>query len=410
MKIYAVGGAIRDTLLGFPVKDSDYVVVGSTPEQLMEKGFKPVGKDFPVFLHPITHEEYALARTEHKTISGYHGFQFYYSSDVTLNEDLARRDLTINAMACEINLDGTLIGPIIDPFGGQSDLRAKVFRHVSEAFIEDPVRILRIGRFSSRFPDFIVANETMTLMRRMVTNGEVDALVAERVWQEIAGALMEIRPSRMFTVLRECSALERIFPEIEALFGIPQPADYHPEIDTGVHVMMAIDYAAKHNYSLAVRFAALTHDLGKGMTPDDMLPQHIGHELRSVDLLKSLCKKFRIPKKYRNFALIVALEHNNLHRAMKMKALALVRLLERIDALRRPDRFSEILHACKADARGRLRFESHPYPQEDRLKNTLIAMRRVDTRAIAQLFRLTPERIKEAVHQAMVSEVKLKIN
>ncbi|MDU0809728.1 MAG: multifunctional CCA addition/repair protein [Burkholderia sp.] len=410
MKIYAVGGAIRDKLLGIPVKDVDYVVVGSTPEQLVKQGFKPVGKDFPVFLHPITSEEYALARTEYKTTAGYHGFQFRYAPDVTLNEDLARRDLTINAMAREINQDGEFIGPIIDPFGGQSDLRQKVFRHVSKAFIEDPVRILRIARFAARFPDFIVIEETITLMHQMVINGEVDSLVAERVWQEISLALMEIQPSRMLVVLRECGALVRILPEIESLFGIPQLEYFHPEIDTGVHIMMAIDYAAKHKYSLAVRFAVLTHDIGKATTPSsNLIPYHIGHEMRGVDLLKSLCKRFRVPKKYQNIALIVMVEHNNIHQVMKMQAFSLVQLLERIDALRRPERFYEILQACESDARGRLRFEHHPYAQADLLRIALVAMRRVDTRKIAGLLRSTPNKIREAIHKVMVSEVTLTI-
>ena len=285
MNIYAVGGAIRDELLGVPVTDRDYVVVGATPEQMAAQGYRPVGKDFPVFLHPQTHEEYALARTERKTAAGYHGFQFYYSPDVTLEEDLARRDLTINAMARAVSPDGALTGPVIDPFDGRADLEKRLFRHVGAAFVEDPVRILRIARFAARFADFRVADETRALMTKMVEAGEVDALVPERVWQEVSRGLMEATPSRMFGVLRDCGALARVLPEIDALWGVPQRADYHPEVDTGVHVMMVLDYAASQGFALPVRFAALTHDLGKATTPDDILPRHIGHEGRSVDLL-----------------------------------------------------------------------------------------------------------------------------
>ncbi|WP_240157016.1 multifunctional CCA addition/repair protein, partial [Burkholderia sp. Ap-962] len=334
MKIYAVGGAIRDELLGVPVQDRDYVVVGATPEQLAAQGYRPVGKDFPVFLHPRTHEEYALARTERKTAAGYHGFQFYFAPDVTLEEDLARRDLSINAMARELSPDGSLVGPVVDPFDGRADLAAKRFRHVGPAFVEDPVRILRIARFAARFADFTVAPETLALMREMVTAGEVDALVPERVWQELSRGLMEAKPSRMFEVLRECGALARILPEVDALFGVPQRADYHPEVDTGVHVMMVVDYAARHGYTLPVRFAALTHDLGKATTPEHVLPRHIGHEGRSVDLLKPLSERLRVPNECRDLALLVAREHGNLHQVMKMGAAALVRFLERADALR----------------------------------------------------------------------------
>lgn len=333
MNIYAVGGAVRDELLGVPVQDRDYVVVGATPEQMVAQGYRPVGKDFPVFLHPQTHEEYALARTERKTAAGYHGFQFFYAPDVTLEEDLARRDLTINAMAREVRPDGELTGPVIDPFNGQADLQARLFRHVSDAFLEDPVRILRIARFAARFVDFTVAPETLALMREMVADGEADALVAERVWQEVSRGLMEKKPSRMFDVLRECGALARILPEIDALFGVPQRADYHPEVDTGVHVMMVLDHAARQGYTLPVRFAALTHDLGKATTPEEQLPRHIGHEGRSVDLLKPLCERLRVPNECRDLAVLVAREHGNIHRVMEMGAAALVRLLERSDAI-----------------------------------------------------------------------------
>ncbi|KWI30572.1 2', 3'-cyclic nucleotide 2'-phosphodiesterase [Burkholderia ubonensis] len=405
MRVYAVGGAIRDELLGVPVQDRDYVVVGATPEQMVAQGFKPVGKDFPVFLHPRTHEEYALARTERKTAAGYHGFQFYYAPDVTLDEDLARRDLTINAMAREVSPDGSLAGPVIDPFDGQADLRARVFRHVSDAFVEDPVRILRIARFAARFTGFAVADDTLALMRRMVDAGEVDALVAERVWQELARGLMEARPSRMFDALRECGALARILPEVDALWGVPQRADYHPEVDTGVHVMMVVDHAAKQGYSLAVRFAALTHDLGKATTPEDVLPRHIGHEGRSVDLLKPLCDRLRVPNECRDLALVVAREHGNLHRVMEMGAAALVRLFERTDALRKPARFAEMVQACEADARGRLGLETQPYPQAERLRVALVAARGIDAGAIARGVGADTAKIKDAVHRARIQAV-----
>jgi tRNA nucleotidyltransferase (CCA-adding enzyme) len=407
MNIFAVGGAIRDELLGMPVQDRDYVVVGATPEQMVAQGYRPVGKDFPVFLHPVTQEEYALARTERKTAAGYHGFQFFYAPDVTLEEDLARRDLTINAMAREVRPDGELSGPVIDPFNGQADLAKRVFRHVGEAFVEDPVRILRIGRFAARFADFTVAEETHALMKKMVGAGEVDALVPERVWQEVARGLMESTPSRMFEVLRKCGALARILPEVEALWGVPQRADYHPEVDTGVHVMMVLDYAASQGFALPVRFAALTHDLGKATTPEDILPRHIGHEGRSVDLLRPLCERLRVPNDCRDLALLVAREHGNIHRVMEMGSAALVRLFERCDALRKPARFAEALQACVADARGRLGLSRQPYPQAERLRETLVAARSVDAGAVAGQFTSQPAKIKEAVHDARIEAVKL---
>jgi len=405
MNIYAVGGAIRDELLGMPVQDRDYVVVGATPEQMVAKGFRPVGKDFPVFLHPETHEEYALARTERKTSAGYHGFQFFYAPDVTLEDDLARRDLTVNAMAREVTPDGELIGPVIDPFNGQDDLKHRVFRHVSDAFLEDPVRILRVARFSARFTGFAVAPDTLALMRKMVGAGEVDALVPERVWLEVSRGLMEKKPSRMFDVLRECGALARILPEVDALYGVPQRADYHPEVDTGIHVMMVVDHAAAQNYALAVRFAALTHDLGKATTPDDVLPRHIGHEGRSVDLLKPLCERLRVPNECRDLALLVAREHGNIHRVMETKAAGIVRLFERSDALRKPARFAEALQACEADARGRLGFEANAYPQAERLRQGLVAARAVDAGAVAKTYENDPAKIKDAVHRERVRAV-----
>ncbi|WP_118181960.1 multifunctional CCA addition/repair protein [Paraburkholderia phosphatilytica] len=405
MNIYAVGGAIRDELLGVPVQDRDYVVVGATPEQMVAKGFRPVGKDFPVFLHPQTQEEYALARTERKTAAGYHGFQFFYAPDVTLDEDLARRDLTINAMARAVRPDGELTGPVIDPFRGAEDLQARVFRHVSDAFLEDPVRILRVARFAARFAEFTVAPETMALMQRMVADGEVDALVPERVWQEVSRGLMEKKPSRMFDVLRTCGALARILPEVDALWGVPQRADYHPEVDTGVHVMMVLDYAAKRGYALTVRFAALTHDLGKATTPEDVLPRHIGHEGRSVDLLKPLCERLRVPNECRDLALLVAREHGNIHRVMGTGAAGVVRLFERGDAIRKPARFAEALQACEADARGRTGFETADYPQAERLRLALVAARGVDAGAVAKDHAGKPEQIREAVSRARTAAV-----
>src|SRR5690606_17079282 len=331
MEIYQVGGAVRDALLGPPVKDRDFVVVGATPEQMVALGYRPVGKDFPVFLHPESQEEYALARTERKTAKGYKGFQVFASPDVTLEEDLARRDLTINAIAQAE--DGTLI----DPYNGQVDIRDKILRHVSDAFIEDPVRILRAARFAARFTEFTIAPETMRLMQDMVADGEVDALVPERVWQELAKGLMEAKPSRMFEVLRECGALKRIMPELDRLWGVPQPPQHHPEIDTGVHVMMVVDYAAAQGYSLPVRFSALTHDLGKGTTPQDILPRHIGHEERSVHLLKDLCKRLRVPRECSELAHVVARFHGKVYRVDEMRSATRVKFLMDTDAIRQPD-------------------------------------------------------------------------
>lgn len=400
MQIYAVGGAIRDRLLGLPVTDRDYVVVGGTPEQMAARGFRPVGKDFPVFLHPQTQEEYALARTERKTAAGYKGFAFYYAPDVTLEDDLLRRDLTINAMAQAVDEHGELIGPIIDPCGGQRDLAARVFRHVSEAFAEDPVRILRLARFSARFADFTIAPETMERMREMVRAGEIDALVPERVWQELARGLMEASPSRMFLVLRQCGALARLLPEVDRLWGVPQRADYHPEVDTGVHVMMVLDMTSRLQAPLAVRFAALMHDLGKGTTPPDVLPRHIGHEGRSVHLLEDVCKRLRVPNDCRDLARVVAKEHGNIHRSGEFGAAALLRLLERCDALRKPQRFAQALQACEADARGRLGFKDANYPQASRLLRALDVVSAVDAGAVARACEADPSAIPARVHAA----------
>ncbi len=403
-KTYVVGGAVRDALLGLPVKDKDYVVVGATPEQMRAAGFTPVGKDFPVFLHPHTHEEYALARTERKTAPGYAGFAFHAAPDVTLEQDLLRRDLTINAIAQDI--DGTLI----DPYGGQKDLESRVFRHVSPAFAEDPVRILRIARFAARFTEFSVAPETLTLMRQMVSSGEVDALVPERVWQEISRGLMESKPSRMFDVLRNCGALARLLPELDTLAGVPQPAEHHPEIDTFVHVMMVVDLAASEHASLAVRFAALVHDLGKGTTPPEDWPRHIAHEPRSEQLADQVCRRLKLPNEVRELSLLAAREHGNVSRAMEMRASTIVRLLERCDAFRKPARFAELLKVGECDHRGRLGCVGRPFPQAERLLNALAAAQSVNAGAIAaEVTTKNPERpaerIAAAIHAARVHSV-----
>jgi tRNA nucleotidyltransferase (CCA-adding enzyme) len=377
MKSYIVGGAVRDDLLKRPVADRDWVVVGSTPQAMHDAGFVAVGADFPVFLHPVTKEEYALARTERKTAPGYRGFRFDAAPDVTLEQDLQRRDLTINAMAR--GEDGSLV----DPWGGQRDLADKILRHVSPAFAEDPVRILRLARFAARFPEFSVAPETLALATQMVSSGEVDALVPERVWQELARGLMEARPSRLFEVLRACGALERVLPEVDRLWGVPQRADYHPEIDTGVHLMLVLDMAARLSASLAVRFACLGHDLGKGTTPLEVLPRHLGHEQRSVELVRGVCDRLRVPVACRELAEAVAREHGNVHRSAEFGAAALVRLLERCDAIRRPDRFGELLLACECDARGRLGLSETPYPQRARLARALALARGIDSAAVA---------------------------
>ena len=365
MQIYMVGGAVRDALLGLPVQDRDWVVVGATPEALVAKGYVPVGKDFPVFLHPASREEYALARTERKTAQGYRGFAVHAAPDVTLEEDLARRDLTINAIAQGAD------GALTDPYGGQRDIAARVLRHVTEAFAEDPVRILRVARFAARFPDFSIAPETLALMQRMVMDGEVDALVPERVWQELARGLMAQQPSRMFEVLRACGALTKLLPEVARLWGVPQRAEYHPEVDTGVHLMMVLDVAAQMNAPLAVRFACLGHDLGKGTTPQAEWPRHVGHEERSARLLKALSLRLRVPNDCSELADVVAREHGNIHRSGEFGAAALVRLLERCDAFRKPERFAYILLACECDARGRLGLNEQPYPQRQRLLGAL---------------------------------------
>jgi len=399
MEIYIVGGAVRDELLGRTVADRDYVVVGATPQAMLEKGFRPVGKDFPVFLHPATNEEYALARSERKTGRGYHGFAFHAAPDVTLDDDLARRDLTINAMAKAP--DGTLV----DPFHGRRDLEAGILRHVGPAFAEDPVRILRLARFAARLADFSVAPETIELMRGMVASGEVDHLVAERVWQELAKGLMEAAPSRMFEVLRQCGALTRLLPEVDALFGVPQRADYHPEIDTGVHTLMVVDESARRGYSLPVRFAALTHDLGKATTPADLLPRHHGHEARGVRLATALCERLRVPSDCRDLALLAARYHGDVHRAAELRSSTLVTLLERTDALRRPERFQRLLEACQCDFNGRLGWADRRYESDRRLLAILAAVRTVDAGAIA-LACADKTKIPAMVHAARVAAIK----
>jgi len=404
MKTYVVGGAVRDALLNLPVKDRDYVVVGATPEDMTAAGYKPVGKDFPVFLHPETHEEYALARTERKTAPGYRGFAFHAATDVTLEDDLVRRDLTINAIAQ--GKDGTLV----DPYGGQKDIAARIFRHVSNAFTEDPVRILRVARFAARFADFQVAPETNLLMRQMVDDGEVDALVPERVWQELARGLMEHKPSRMFDVLRDCSALVRILPELDALWGVPQPPAHHPEIDTGVHVMLVIDYAADCNYSLPVRFAALMHDLGKGVTPPEKWPRHHGHEGLGLPLIAAVCARLRVPTDCRDLAMMTAREHGNVSRAEELNATTIVTLFGRCDAFRKPERFAQMLLASECDSRGRAGggqdFRNKPYPQAPYLLAALAAARGVDAGAIAAQCGDDKQKIPDAVYQARVGAVK----
>ena len=402
MKRYLVGGAVRDALLGVPSGDRDWVVVGARAQELLDAGYLPVGRDFPVFLHPQTKEEHALARTERKTGPGYRGFEMHADPGVTLEDDLLRRDLTINAIAQDE------AGALIDPHGGQRDLKAKVLRHVSPAFAEDPVRILRLARFAARFAEFTVAPETLALMRAMAEAGEVDALVPERIWQELARGLMEAHPSRMFELLRVCGALARLLPEVDRLWGVPQPPAHHPEIDTGVHLMMVLDMAARLAASLAVRFACLCHDLGKGTTPADVLPRHLGHEGRSVQLLRELCTRLRVPVDCRELAEVVAREHGNVHRSGELDAAAIVRLLERCDAMRRPDRFREALLACECDARGRLGLSESPYPQRVRLGDALARALAIDAAgavAAAQARGVSGPGLADAVRAARVQAV-----
>lgn len=397
-EIYCVGGAVRDRLLGLPVVDHDWVVVGSTPQAMADQGFLPVGRDFPVFLHPETHEEYALARTERKTASGYKGFAVYAAPEVTLEEDLLRRDFTINAIAEDSE------GNLIDPYHGRDDLRAGILRHVSSAFNEDPVRILRGARFAARF-GFVIASETLALMRDMVNNGEVDALIPERVWQELARGLMEKTPSRFFETLRSCGALQKIMPEVDALYGVPQPEKYHPEIDCGIHTMLVVDDAARHDYALEVRFAALTHDLGKATTPGDILPRHIGHEVRGVDLVKTLTQRLRATGECRDLALLAARYHGDIHRAQQLRSDTIISLFQSTDAWRRPVRFEQLLQACAADARGRWGHEQDAYPQADYLLQLLAVARAVNAGEVAAAC-LDSAAIPAALQQARISAIK----
>lgn len=373
MKIYLVGGAVRDALLGLPVRERDYVVVGATPNDMLARGFRPVGKDFPVFLHPKTNEEYALARTERKSGRGYYGFVVHASPEVTLEEDLARRDLTINAIAQAAD------GRLVDPYGGARDLEARLLRHVSPAFAEDPVRLLRVARFAARFASlgFRVADETLILMRHMVDNGEVDALVPERVWQEIVKALATDHPARFFEVLRETGALTRLLPELDALFGVPQPAIHHPEIDTGVHSLMVLQQAVRLGADGPTRLAALLHDLGKGVTPPELWPHHYGHERRGARLVERIAERLRMPAHYRDLAIMTARWHTHAHKAFELRPSTLLKLLEGLDALRRPERFAQFLRACEADARGRGGFEERAYPQADYLREALAVVKGV---------------------------------
>ncbi|WP_374341211.1 multifunctional CCA addition/repair protein [Methyloversatilis sp.] len=403
MKIYRVGGSVRDELMGLPAGDRDWVVVGASPEDMVAAGYTPVGRDFPVFLHPQTHEEYALARTERKTAPGYRGFVFHADRTVTLEEDLQRRDLTINAIAQAGD------GRLTDPCNGRADIAARVLRHVSAAFVEDPVRILRLARFAARFHDFTVAPETMVLMRHMVAGGEAGALVAERVWQELSRGLMEARPSRMFEVLRECGALGVVLPEVDRLFGVPQPAQYHPEIDAGIHLLQCLDWAAARSASLPVRWALLVHDLGKGTTPREDWPRHIAHEARGAKLARELAERLRVPADIADIGRLVAQEHTNVHRAAELRADTMVKLLERLDVMRKPERLADILSACEADARSRPGRDEAGYPQAGIVRAAAEAIRAIDAGAIAKKLvesgKASGPAIAQAVHAARVRAV-----
>ncbi len=400
MQVYLVGGAVRDEQLGLPVSERDWCVVGATPDQLVDDGYKPVGKDFPVFLHPDSNEEYALARTERKTAVGYHGFAFDTSPDITIEEDLSRRDLTMNAMARSGD------GELIDPFGGQQDIERRMIRHVSDAFVEDPVRILRAAKFAARFSHlgFRIAPETRDLMRQMIDGGEADALVPDRVWKETEAALRGPNPRMFFESLRACRALNALFPEIDALFGIPQPAKWHPEIDTGLHTMMVLEQAEKLSHAVEVRFAALVHDLGKATTRLSDLPSHPGHEQRGVKLIKSMASRLPVPRACRDLALLVAEYHSHCHRVAELRDATVVKVLEKTDAFRRPERFELFLAACEADARGRTRFENRDYPQADLFRSAFEAAKAIDSEAIARQHE--NKDIPDAIRRARVAAVK----
>ncbi|MFV5375545.1 multifunctional CCA addition/repair protein [Acinetobacter calcoaceticus] len=385
MQVYLVGGAVRDSLLGHPYQEKDYVVVGATPEHMLAQGFQPVGKDFPVFLHPKTKEEYALARTERKSGKGYHGFQFFTDTTVSLEEDLIRRDLTINAIAMDQD------GKIYDPYGGQNDLENKTLRHVSEAFAEDPLRVLRVARFAARYSPygFHIASETLQLMQTMAESGELDALTPERVWKETSRALLEDHADIYFQTLRDCGALKHLFPEIDALFGVPQRPEYHPEVDCGIHTLMSLQQACKSNYSLDVRFAVLVHDLGKALTPVNELPRHIMHEERGVKPVTELCERLKVPTQTRQLALSVCKEHLKCHQIMSLKPGTVWRLLQRLDVLRRPERVEAFVQACECDARGRLGLEDRPYPQAQYMLDAMQVVRSIKVQDL-------PENIKGA--------------
>lgn len=380
MKTYLVGGAVRDELLGYPYTEKDWVVVGATRDDMIDAGFQQVGKDFPVFLHPVTKDEHALARTERKTSPGYHGFAVHAEPDVTLEQDLQRRDLTINAIAKDES------GELIDPYGGVNDLKQKILRHVSPAFSEDPVRILRVARFAARYLHlgFIVADETMLLMKNMVDAGEANALVAERVWQELEKALGERSPAQFIEVLRDCGALKVILPELDCLFGVPQPEQHHPEIDTGIHTLMVLQQACKLSKDTEVRFAALMHDLGKGETPESEWPRHINHEARGADIVMQVCERLRVPNGYRDLAERTARFHLHYHRALELKASTVVKTLEQLDAFRKPERFEKFLLASEADARGRPGYENRIFEQGDYFRKALKASNTVDVAALRE--------------------------
>jgi len=400
MEIYLVGGAVRDQLLGLPVKERDWVVIGETPESMVKQGFRPVGKDFPVFLHPKTQEEYALARTERKTAPGYKGFAVHASPDVTLEQDLIRRDLTINAMAM------TPQGQLIDPYGGQPDLEQRIFRHISPAFAEDPVRILRVARFAARYAElgFTLAEETRVLMQSMVTAGEVDHLVPERVWAELFKALNEKAPSAFFYTLKECAALDKIFPEISRLFGVPQPEKYHPEIDTGIHAMLCLEQAALLSSNPEVRFAALVHDLGKGVSPKEHWPSHRGHESQGLPILEQMCIRVRVPNSFKALAMQVMQYHTHCHRAFELRASTLTDMLAALGAFKPVNKLSEFLLACEADAKGRTGFEQAPYPQAELLNGAARAAASVDTSAILN-GELKGAHIGEAIRRLRIKAV-----
>jgi tRNA nucleotidyltransferase (CCA-adding enzyme) len=401
MKIYLVGGAVRDKILGLKVTDRDWVVTGSTPDEMLKQGFTPVGKDFPVFLHPKTHEEYALARTERKTAAGYHGFQFHADSDVSLEEDIKRRDLTINALAED------QLGNIFDYVDGRADIENRVLRHISPAFAEDPVRILRIARFASRFSNlgFRIADETMELMRDMVKNGEVDALVPERVWQETVKSLAEPSPDVFIETLRACGALEILYPEIDRLFGVPQPEEHHPEIDTGVHTLMVLQQACLLSDEPVVRFAALTHDLGKGSTVKEQLPHHYGHEERGFHLVRELCERYRVPNQFRQLAEITSRYHTHVHRAFEIKASTLLKVLNKTDAFRKPERFEKFLLACTADSHGRPGYEDYDYKQAPFFAHILKKAAAVDVQEIIK-DGFEKEKITEELYKRRLIAVK----